>query len=65
LDQEKKIKYVEDTKHELEKIIQMLISVKIEDAKNLKQTSVEFLESFVKEFNITLDKQTADKWENL
>jgi hypothetical protein len=43
----------------------MLISVKIEDAKNLKQTSVEFLESFVKEFNITLDKQTADKWENL
>jgi hypothetical protein len=65
LDQEKKIKYVEDTKHELEKIIQMLISVKIEDAKNLKQTSIEFLESFVKEFNITLDKQTADKWENL
>jgi hypothetical protein len=59
------MKYVEETKHELEKIIEMLISVKIEDAKNLKQTSVEFLESFVKEFNITLDKQTADKWENL
>jgi preprotein translocase subunit SecA len=65
LDEEKKNKFVEDTKHELVKIVEMLVSIKIEDAKNLKQTPVEFLESFVKEFNINLDKETANKRENL
>ena len=41
----------------------MIINVKINEAKNLKQTNIEFLETLIKEFNIKLDKKTADKWE--
>jgi len=65
LDEEKKLNFVEQTKHDLKNIVQMLVSIKIEDARNLKQTPVEFLETFVKEFNITLDKNTANARENL
>lgn len=63
LDEEKKLSFVQETKHDLKKIIWMLVSVKVEEAFNLKQTPIEFLETFVKEFNINLDKSTADSRE--
>lgn len=43
--------------------ISMIVNTKINEAKNLKQTNIEFLDVFTKEFNIKLDKKTADKRE--
>lgn len=65
LDDEKKKTFVEETKHDLKNIITMLLSVKIEEARNLKQTPIEFLETFVKEFNIKLSEDTANKRQDL
>lgn len=65
LDEDKKENFVNQTKHDLKNIVEMLVSMKIEEAKHLNQTPVEFLETFIKEFNITLDKQTANTRENL
>ena len=65
LDDEKKNSFVQETKHDLKKIVEILVSSKIEEAKNLKQTTIEFLETFTKSFNISLDKDTANKWENM
>lgn len=65
LDEEKKIKFVEDTKHDLKNIVSMLLSVKIEEAKNLKQNALEFLETFTKEFNLKLSEETANKRQSL
>ena len=65
LDDEIKKTFVQETKEDLINNITMLVSVKISEAKNLKQTNIEFLEIFAKEFNIKLDKKTADKRENM
>jgi preprotein translocase subunit SecA len=60
-----KTEFVTDTKKDLINNIALIVSLKIEEAKTMKQTNIEFLETFAKEFNIKLDKKTADKWENL
>ena len=65
LDEEKKIKFVETTKHDLKDIVSMLLSIKLEEAKNLKQTPSQFLETFTKEFNLKLSDETANKRQNL
>jgi hypothetical protein len=41
------------------------LSVKIEEAKNLKQNALEFLETFTKEFNLKLSEETANKRQDL
>lgn len=64
LDEELKKEFVRMTKKDLIKNINMIVSMKIYEAKNLKQTNIEFLETFTKEFNIKLDQKTANKWEN-
>ncbi|HOG15068.1 MAG TPA: preprotein translocase subunit SecA [Candidatus Absconditabacterales bacterium] len=63
LDEELKKEFVKNTKKDLRDNIDLIINVKINEAKNLKQTNIEFLETLIKEFNIKLDKKTADKWE--
>jgi preprotein translocase subunit SecA len=62
---ELKTEFVIETKKDLINNIALIVSLKIEEAKTLKQTNIEFLEIFAKEFNVKLDKKTADKWENL
>ena len=63
LDEELKKEFVKNTKKDLRDNIDLIINVKINEAKNLKQTNIEFLETLIKDFNIKLDKKTADKWE--
>ena len=65
LDENLKKDFVENTKNDLIDNVAMIVNVKINEAKNLKQTNIEFLEIFVKEFNIKLDKKTADKLESM
>jgi preprotein translocase subunit SecA len=65
LDEKLKKDFVENTKKDIIDNISMIINIKIDEAKKLKQSNVEFLESFVKEFNIKLDKKTADRWEGM
>ena len=63
LDENLKKDFVENTKKDLIDNVSMIINTKINEAKNLKQTNIVFLEALIKEFNIKLDKKTADKWE--
>jgi preprotein translocase subunit SecA len=65
LDEEIKKTFVKETREDLINNITMLVSVKIAEAKNLKQTNVEFLDAFTKEFNIKLDQNTANRRENM
>jgi len=65
LDEKLKKEFVLETRENLIRNITMLVSVKISEAKNLKQTNVEFLDAFIKEFSIKLDKKTADRRETL
>jgi len=65
LDEEIKKTFVKETREDLINNITMLVSVKIAEAKNLKQTNVEFLDAFTKEFNIKLDQKTANRRENM
>jgi len=63
LDEEQKKLFVKETKEDLINNISMIIETKILETKRLKQNNIQFLETFVKEFNIKLDKKTANKWE--
>ncbi len=63
LDEELKRTFIKETKEDFINNISMIIETKILEAKRLKQNNVQFLETFVKEFNIKLDKKTADEWE--
>ncbi|HKL44408.1 MAG TPA: preprotein translocase subunit SecA [Candidatus Absconditabacterales bacterium] len=65
LDEEQKKLFVKETKEDLINNISMIIETKILETKRLKQNNIQFLETFVKEFNIKLDKKTANKWEGL
>ena len=65
LDEKEKEEFVKETKQDLLENIEMIVSTKIFEAKNLKQNTIEFLEAFIKEFNIKLDKNTADNWESM
>ena len=60
-----KKEFVKYTKKDLRDNIDLIVNVKINEAKNLKQTNIEFLEALIKEFNIKLDKKTANKRENM
>ena len=61
LEQDSKIKFINDTKEDLITNITLIVTSKISEAKTLKQTNTEFLEVFSKEFNINLDKKTTEK----
>jgi preprotein translocase subunit SecA len=65
LDEDLKKEFVKYTKKDLRDNIDLIVNVKINEAKNLKQTNIEFLEALIKEFNIKLDKKTANKRENM
>ncbi len=60
-----KKEFVTETKEDLINNITLIVEAKISEEKNLKQSNVAFLEAFLKEFNIKLDKKTADKWESM
>jgi len=65
VDENLKKEFVQNTKKDLRDNVDLIINVKINEAKNLKQTNIEFLETLIKEFNIKLDKKTADKRESM
>ena len=65
LDEEIKKEFIPETKQDLIDNITMIVEAKIAEAKSLKQSNVAFLEVFLKEFKIKLDKKTADKWESM
>jgi preprotein translocase subunit SecA len=61
LDEKLKVEFINETKKDLINDITMIVTSKISEAKTLKQTNVEFLGVFTKEFNIKLDDKIADK----
>ena len=65
VDENLKKEFIQNTKKDLRDNVDLIINVKINEAKNLKQTNIEFLETLIKEFNIKLDKKTADKRESM
>jgi preprotein translocase subunit SecA len=65
LDEDLKKEFIKYTKKDLRDNIDLIVNVKINEAKNLKQNNIEFLEALIKEFNIKLDKKTANKRENM
>lgn len=65
LDDTLKADFVKQSKKDFLDNIAMIVNVKINEAKNLKQTNIEFLEALIKEFNLKTDKKIADKWEHL
>jgi len=61
LDEELKKIFINETQEDLIRNITMIVTNKISEAKTLKQTNLEFLEVFTKEFNIKLDKKVSEK----